>query len=255
MNNIIVRETSSEIRAIARNALRGSWPMGVVGYFVYYVMTSTIPALLAMLLPSASMYYYNEILEQNIALSYVANLYTTILIGAFTLGLCSFMLAFFRKKDINPGYIFNGFEYFIKAFGLMIVVGFFTFLWSLLFLVPGIIAAVRYSQAFYVLADHPEKGIMECMNETKYLMNGNKSKFFCLCLSFIGWLILAAIPGTFIPYTFFNSGIMGIILTVIFDIPNMFVMAYLYTARTAFYDLVTGNLVAKPQFSEDNYNF
>ncbi len=35
----------------------------------------------------------------------------------------------------------------------------------------------------------------------------------------------------------------------------MFVMAYLYTARTAFYDLVTGNLVAKPQFSEDNYNF
>ena len=137
MNNIIVRETSSEIRAIARNALRGSWPMVVVGYFVYYVMTSTIPALLAMLLPSASMYYYNEILEQNIALSYVANLYTTILIGAFTLGLCSFMLAFFRKKDINPGYIFNGFEYFIKAFGLMIVVGFFTFLWSLLFLVPG----------------------------------------------------------------------------------------------------------------------
>ena len=126
MNNIIVRETSSEIRAIARNALRGScWPMVVVGYFVYYVMTSTIPALLAMLLPSASMYYYNEILEQNIALSYVANLYTTILIGAFTLGLCSFMLAFFRKKDINPGYIFNGFEYFIKAFGLMIVVGFF----------------------------------------------------------------------------------------------------------------------------------
>ena len=98
MNNIIVRETSSEIRAIARNALREARPMVVVGYFVYYVMTSTIPALLAMLLPSASMYYYNEILEQNIALSYVANLYTTILIGAFTLGLCSFMLAFFRRR-------------------------------------------------------------------------------------------------------------------------------------------------------------
>ncbi len=101
------------------------------------------------------MYYYNEILEQNIALSYVANLYTTILIGAFTLGLCSFMLAF-SEEGHQSGIYFNGFEYFIKAFGLMIVV-IFTFLWSLLFLVPGIIAAVRYSQAFYVLADHPEK--------------------------------------------------------------------------------------------------
>ncbi len=255
MNNIIVRETSSEIRAIARNALKGNWPMVALGYFVFYVMTTTIPNLLSLLLPNAAMNYYNEILEQNISLSYVANLYDTILMGAFTLGLCSFILAFFRKKDINPGYIFNGFEYFIKAFGLMIVVGFFTFLWSLLFVIPGIIAAVRYSQAFFILADHPEKGIMECMNETKYLMNGNKARFFCLCLSFIGWLILAALPVAFMPYEFFSNGIIGIILTVVFDIPNMFVMAYLYTARAAFYDLVTGNLVAKPQFSEDDYNF
>ena len=99
MNNIIVRETSSEIRAIARNALRGSWPMVVVGYFVYCVMTSTIPALLAMLLPSASMYYYNEILEQNIALSCVANLYTTILIRCLYPGIVQlFMLAFSGRR-------------------------------------------------------------------------------------------------------------------------------------------------------------
>lgn len=255
MNNIIVRESSSEIRAIARNALKGNWLMVTVGYFVFYIMTTTIPSILALLIPSASMNYYNQILERSIELSYVANLYTTILTGAFTLGLCSFLLAFFRKKDINPGYIFNGFEYFIKSLGLMIVIGVFTFLWSLLLVVPGIIAAIRYSQAFFILADHPEKGIMECMNETKYLMNGNKSKFFCLCLSFIGWLILAALPAAFLPFTFTFNSVLNIIIGLILDIPNLFVMAYLYTARAAFYDLATGNLVAKPQFKEEDYNF
>ena len=98
MNNIIVRETSSEIRAIARNALKGNWPMVALGYFVFYVMTTTIPNLLSLLLPNAAMNYYNEILEQNISLSYVANLYNTILMGAFTLGLCSFILAFSERR-------------------------------------------------------------------------------------------------------------------------------------------------------------
>lgn len=255
MNNIIVRETSSEIRAIARNALKDNWLMVAVGYFVYYIMTMTIPAILELILPNAATSYYNEALQQSVTVSYVSNLYTSILAGAFALGLCSFMLAFFRKKDINPGYIFNGFEYFLKALGMMIVVGFFTFLWTLLFIIPGIIAGIRYSQAFYILADHPEKGIMECINESKYIMNGNKGKFFCLCLSFIGWLILAALPSTFIPNAILYSGVLSIIFGLITDIPYMFVMAYVHTARTAFYDLATGNLVARTKTPEENYNF
>ena len=51
MNNIIVRESSSEIRAIARNALKGNWLMVTVGYFVFYIMTTTIPSILALLIP------------------------------------------------------------------------------------------------------------------------------------------------------------------------------------------------------------
>ena len=56
----------------------------------------------------------------------------------------------------------------------------FIFLWSLLLIVPGIIAAIRYSQAFFILADDPSKGIRQCMDESKAMMNGNKMKYFCL---------------------------------------------------------------------------
>lgn len=45
--------------------------------------------------------------------------------------------------------------------------GIFVMLWSLLFWFPGIIAYYRYSQAFYILAENPEKGIMDCINESK----------------------------------------------------------------------------------------
>ena len=41
----------------------------------------------------------------------------------------------------------------------------FIMLWSCLCYIPGIIAALRYSQAFYILAEDPNKGIRQCVNE------------------------------------------------------------------------------------------
>ena len=156
MNHIIVRETASEIRAITRGALKGNWPVVIAAMAVYYIMTTTIPNLLAVLIPSASYNVYNEYLQEYITISYVSNLYSFVLSGAFSVGLCSFLLAFFRRREGNPAHIFNGFEVFFKSFALMVMQSIFIFLWGLLFIVPGIIAALRYSQAYYILAEHPE---------------------------------------------------------------------------------------------------
>ena len=253
MYNIIVRETSSEIRAIARSSLKGCWPQVAIGVFLYYVMTTTIPVLLGYLMPFASYQYYNELFGQSISLSYVARLYNLVLTGAFELGLCSFMIGFFRRRESNPAGIFNGFESFPKAFCLFIVQNFFIALWTLLLIVPGIIAAIRYSQAFYVLADNPDKGIMECIEDSKRMMNGNKGKFFCLILSFIGWTILSALPSAFLPV---SPGIVGEIIDLVYSIPVFFMLTYLYVARVVFYDLASGHLVAKSEPApEDNYYF
>ena len=253
MNNIIVRETCAEMRAIARSALKGNWQVVVIGMFLYYLMTSTIPQLLEQLMPFAAYNYYYEALGEVVNISYVSNLYSFVLSGAFAMGLSSFLLAFFRRKDGNPAHIFNGFEFFVKAFALSLVQGIFIFLWTLLFIVPGIIAAIRYSQAFMILADDPKKGVMEVIAESKMVMTGNKSRYFALLLSFIGWALLAVIPVSFLPVP---SGIFGIAADLIYAIPYFFFLAYIHVTRTVFYDLATGHLVQRePEFVEEDYHF
>ena len=94
-------------------------------------------------------------------------LYSILLTGPFQVGVASFFIYFFRKRELHAGHLFDGFEYFIKAILLTIVVGIKIFLWSLLLIVPGIIAALRYSQAYYVLADHPEYSVRQCIAVSK----------------------------------------------------------------------------------------
>ena len=86
------------------------------------------------------------------------------------------MLDFFRNKKTEITTLFEGFSYFGKAFVLLILMGVKIFLWTLLFIVPGIIAAFRYSQAFYVLIDHPEYSPNQCLKESSLMMKGNKWK-------------------------------------------------------------------------------
>jgi uncharacterized membrane protein len=61
---------------------------------------------------------------------------------------------------------------------------------SFTLIVPGIIAAFRYSMAFYILKDHPEISPMEAIRRSKEMMVGQKWRYFVLNLSFIGWALL-----------------------------------------------------------------
>ena len=69
----------------------------------------------------------------------------------------------------------------------------YTGLWTLLFIIPGIIKSYSYCMSFYILADHPEITVREAMNESKRMTQGHKMDLFILQLSFIGWGILATL--------------------------------------------------------------
>ena len=116
------------------------------------------------------------------------------------------------------------------------------FLWSLLFVIPGIIASIRYSQAFYVMVDHPEYSANQCLEESKRLMMGNKGRYFYLTLTFIGWYLLATMPSAIFTQVS-GSGIGNVIFIIILNIPALFVDAYINMAYTAFYELATEKLV------------
>ncbi len=91
-----------------------------------------------------------------------------------------------RVKDLFDG--FNNFWPFLKV---MLLSSLFTFLWSLLFIVPGIIKALAYSQAPYIIAENPNMPAMEALRLSEQMMNGRKTDYFVLNLSFIGWALLA----------------------------------------------------------------
>ena len=63
----------------------------------------------------------------------------------------------------------------------------------MLFIIPGLIATYRYAMAPYIMAEHPEMGIMEAIEASKQMMDGNKWSLFCLDFSFIGWMILSVL--------------------------------------------------------------
>ena len=69
----------------------------------------------------------------------------------------------------------------------------FTFLWSLLFVIPGIIKSIAYSQMFYLMAEDEDLDPGDAQKESMELMEGHKWEYFVLCLSFIPWYLLCII--------------------------------------------------------------
>jgi uncharacterized membrane protein len=100
----------------------------------------------------------------------------------------------FRKllafgDDNLLGNTFNFSNYWRKVGG-MILVGIFTFLWTLLLVIPGIIKAFSYSMTKYILDDNPELSASEAIHRSRMMMRGHKFDLFYLYLSFIGWFLL-----------------------------------------------------------------
>lgn len=67
----------------------------------------------------------------------------------------------------------------------------FIWLWSLLFVIPGIIKAYEYRLVPYIFAENPDMKYSDILAESSKLMKGNKWKTFVLDLSFIGWELLS----------------------------------------------------------------
>ena len=98
------------------------------------------------------------------------------------------------RQPVQLGDMFRGFQ---DDFGGTFLIGFlsqlFVALWSLLFLIPGIVKSYAYSMAYYVKLDHPDYGWKACIDESRRLMNGHKWEKFVLDLSFLGWILVGAL--------------------------------------------------------------
>lgn len=140
------------------------------------------------------------------------------------LGFVSFCLLVSRREEAGFGSLFDGFGIFFRALWLSILRALLLMLWALpaligavfaamylqgfgddtlVYLAAGlnivglvleIIAAYRYSMCFFILLDAPDKGAFQCLRESRDMTRGYKGKLFVLDLSFLGWMLLSAIP-------------------------------------------------------------
>lgn len=103
---------------------------------------------------------------------------------------------------------------FVNSFVAILLIGIFTFLWSLLLIIPGIIKSLAYSMAPYIIADEPEIDAFEAIRKSQEMMRGHKMELFVLILSFIGWFFLGVLT---------------------FGVGMFFVMPYYQTTLANFY--------------------
>lgn len=136
-------------------------------------------------------------------------------------GYIIFLLNTARASGACFGNLLDGFGFFGKIIALNLLEGLFIGLWSLLLIVPGIIAQYRYSMAIYLLCDHPEMSPLECIRESKRLMSGHKAELFVLDLSFLGWALLEVIP------------ILGYFVQI-------WTVPYINMTRALYYEFITG---------------
>ena len=124
----------------------------------------------------------------------VGSLIATIVVTpAFALSLYRvyLLVAEGTKPEVKDA--FSGFDDFWSAFKLTFLVGLYTFLWTLLLYIPGIVKSIAYSMSFYILAENKGKSARECIRESVEMTNGHKWELFVLGLSFIGWMFLGVI--------------------------------------------------------------
>ena len=116
-----------------------------------------------------------------------------VLLPALNLSLVMIYLNMTQGKKPEVSDLFAGCQVLGKAWWLNFITGFFVMLWSMLFFIPGIVKALAYSMAPYILAENPTLTARQALNESKRITAGHKGELFVLELSLLGWALLVAV--------------------------------------------------------------
>lgn len=187
----------------ARRALRGNWQPALVVTFFSGVFLTLSSVLQALWVPDPVVYASYGLLDrfwqELTAVSQaewagliVVNLLSLLFSPALMLGCDRYFLNLLVGRDsgVREG-LLGRMGIWPKALWLYVQMGVRIFLWSLLLVVPGILAAIRYSMAPYFMAQDPSVSASEAIEKSKHAMKEMKLAYFSLIISFIGWSLLA----------------------------------------------------------------
>jgi uncharacterized membrane protein len=179
----------------ARTALIGKWDVAVFAFIIYLFII-----------------YIIELAFDRLGLEGLGSL---LFEGVFSVGFAFFYLSLARNEPLTVDLMFKGFSRFGTALVASLLALVFVILWSLLLIIPGIVALLSYAMTYFVIADNENISALEAIRLSKKMMYGHKWKYFRLILRFSGWFILS-------------------ILTL--GIGFLFLVPYFQTANAEFYE-------------------
>ena len=235
---------AADFRSIARTALKGKWGIAVVAGLIASLLGaigSNGPEL-NVELNDGNFNASLQILGQDVVSSnagfefwpVIASIATYVAIFAIVFGIALFILGSIvevgymkfnldlvdRQKEAEIGTMFGYFQHWKTTACARLLQGVYVLLWSLLFIIPGIIAGYSYAMTSYILAENPELTASEAIERSKQMMSGNRWRLFCVQISFIGWDILSAL--------------------LTFGIGSLWITPYKQAAIAAFYREISG---------------
>lgn len=231
---------ASDFRSIARDSLRGRWAVAVIAGLIAAVLggvESSGPELtfnfgdtgFYVNLEYADQVIYSTVdgfgsglltmWLENRGLILVAAVVMAVLLFALgsiiEVGYAKFNLDLVdRQKEPEIGTVFGFFSNWKTVAVAKLLQTLYVFLWSLLFIIPGIVASFSYAMTGFILAEDPELTASEAIERSKEMMYGNRWRLFCLQFSFIGWSILCSLT---------------------FGVGNLWLTPYRQAATAAFY--------------------
>lgn len=198
---------SSEIRAKARQSLNGSWGVAIAAAAIACLLGGLIVG--ASFLPktewrqqidtiqsegfTAMLYGAGAAFGALASLGGLLSFAQFIIGGVIELGYAKFLLKQNAGQPLDVGDLFSEFDRFGTGFAQKFLRSLYIALWSLLLVIPGIMAGYSYAMTPYILAEHPDLTASQAIQMSKSMMFGHRWDLFVLDLSFIGWSLLAAI--------------------------------------------------------------
>ncbi len=213
-----------DIRRSGAAALSGNWLIAIVACLIVGSLSAVFSLASSLIVGDAEggLMLTNPMLALALSIAFIVA--EIIVTNGVYVGFAEFFL---DVADIAKPRLVTLFAHFNKA-GRAVAVTFLVALrviiGTVFFVIPGIIAAYKYSMVYYVLATNPHLTAAEVLCESKYIMRGNKWKLFCLEFSLIGWYLLIAIT---------------------FGLASFFVAPYIQSVHASFYREVECPLVQK----------
>ena len=192
--------TSSELRAVARQNLEGTWGISVGVALVASLLGGSMAGA-----GSNVNFNFNEDTVRNlppvfwtvllplVSVAGLLSLAALILGGTVELGYAKFLLKQHDRKELQFSDLFSQFERFGTGFAQKFLRILFIMLWTLLLIIPGIVKGLSYAMTPFILEEHPEMTASQAIKASMQLMDGHKMDLFILGLSFIGWSLLACL--------------------------------------------------------------